>query len=78
MPKPGMPALRIRRHKEDAYTKGVEIAQNQLILYRDAEEFRVMNPNCCNFGREGQYSDIDTTELWMKITGDSAGFFNAK
>jgi hypothetical protein len=57
---------------------GIEITQDQLILYRDAEEFVAVNPGCCNFGRRGLYGEVGESDFWTKVTGYSAGFFNAK
>ena len=58
--------------------RGIEITKDQLILYRDAEEFVAINPGCCNFGRRGLYGEVGESDLWTKVTGYSAGFFNAK
>jgi hypothetical protein len=57
---------------------GAAIDAEQLILYRDIDEFFAINPDCCSFSRNGLYGEIGHTELWDKITGYSAGFTNVK
>lgn len=74
MPTSGRPAYRAREFN----MKGTEISQEQLILYRDVDEFVAMNPDCCNFGPRGLYGEVGSSDFLRKITGDSAGFFNAR
>lgn len=57
---------------------GAAIDAEQLILYRDMDEFRAINPDCCSFTRNGLYGELGRTEFWDKITGYSAGFVNVK
>jgi hypothetical protein len=78
MPAPGRPAPSQQRNFRARDAKGIEITQDQLILYRDAEEFVALNPGCCNFGPHGLYGDFGAPDLWMKVTGYDAGYFNAK
>ena len=78
MPSAGKPAPSQQKNFRASDAKGLEITQEQLILYRDAEEFVAMNPGCCNFGRRGLYGEVGESDLWTKVTGFSAGFFNAK
>lgn len=56
----------------------VAIVPEQLILYRDIDEFFVINPDCCSFTRSGLYGEEWDSSLWLKITGYSAGFTNVK
>ena len=77
MPTSGRPA-RYDWHGPALGTKGTEISEDQLILYRDAEEFIAMNPDCCHFGRRGLYGEVGVSDFFRRITGDSGGFFNAK
>ena len=74
----GKPAPSQQKNFRASDAKGIGITQDQLILYRDAEEFIAMNPDCCNFGRRGLYGEVGESDVFRKITGDSAGFFNAK
>jgi hypothetical protein len=74
----GKSAAHVRLNYPGANEKGIAITASQLIPYRDAEEFTSLNPDCCSFGSRGLYSDVGQTDDWMKITGYSAGFFNAK
>ena len=78
MPTAGIPIPRNEKHARALNAKGIEISQDQLILYRDAEEFIVMNPDCCNFGRRGLYGEYSDSDILRKFTGFSAGYFNAK
>jgi hypothetical protein len=78
MPSVGKPAPSNQKNFRASDAKGTEITQDQLVLYRDAEEFKAINPDCCNFGRQDLYGEVGDTEFWWKITGFSAGFFNAR
>ena len=78
MPSLGRPAPSNQKNFRGSDAKGIEIAQEQLIPYRNAEEFLAVNPGCCNFGRRGMYGETDDTPLLWKVTGYSAGFFNAR
>lgn len=77
MPKRGSLAP-THRNFRGANWKGVEIAKEQLVPYRDLDEFTALNPDCCSFGRRGLYTDVSDTPFLMKLTGSSAGFFNAR
>jgi hypothetical protein len=78
MPTPGRPAPSQQKTFRDPEAKGIEITKDQLVLYRGVEEFLAMNPDCCNFGRRGLYGDIGESDFLTKVTGFSAGFFNAR
>jgi hypothetical protein len=56
----------------------VAIVPEQLIPYRDIDEFFAVNPDCCSFARSGLYGEEWDSSLWFKITGYSAGFTNVK
>lgn len=56
----------------------IAINPEQLILYRDIDEFFALNPDCCSFTRNGMYGEVTRAELWPRLTGYSAGFTNVK
>ena len=58
----------------------VAIDPEQLIPYRDIDEFFAVNPDwdCCSFARRGLYGEEWDSSLWLKLTGYSAGFTNVK
>ena len=62
----------------DGSSGGTALNAEQLILYRDTDEFFAVNPDCCGFARNGLYGELGSTELWPRLTGYSAGFVNVK
>lgn len=56
----------------------VALNPEQLILYRDIDEFFAVNPDCCSFTRNGLYGELARADLWPRLTGYSAGFTNVK
>lgn len=63
----------------DGSNGGTAIDPEQLIMYRDIDEFLAVNPDCCRFARYGLYGELGRIdELWPKITGYSAGFVSVK
>ena len=66
------------RSRFDGSKGGTGFNTDQLILYRDMDEFLALNPGCCTFARDGLYGEVTRSEFSSKITGRSAGFASVK
>lgn len=62
----------------DGSKGGTALNAEQLIMYRDIDEFFAINPDCCSFARNGLYGELGSVDIWPQLTGYSAGFTNAK
>lgn len=79
LPKAGDPVLKDKSDwPSDGEENGTVLRAEQLIEYRDLDEFFAMNPNCCSFTRNGLYDEIGSPSLWDKVSGFSAGHVNVK
>lgn len=66
------------RSRFDGSEGGSAINAEQLIFYKDLDEFFALNPDCCRFERNGLFGERISADLWPKITGYSAGFVSVK
>lgn len=79
LPKAGYPILTEKTDGSGTGTeKGTVLTAEQLIFYRDMDEFFAVNSDCCSVTRNGLYDEVGRPGLWDKITGFSAGYVNIK
>ncbi len=79
LPQPGYPILKnIDSGSRRGDEKGMVLKAEQLIYYRNSDEFLSVNPGCCSVTREGLYGEFIYAGLFDKITGYSAGYVNLK
>ncbi|MEJ8840461.1 hypothetical protein [Ramlibacter sp. AN1133] len=60
------------------YSDGIELEQQQLVPYRDVDEFRAVNPGCCSFTPTPEFDEFPATSFLDKATGRAAGFVNIR